>query len=115
MSDKYAPRPENRFSFGFWTVGNRGRDPFGDVVRDAHAPNDAVAMLAEVGAWGGNLHDNDLVPIDTTPAERDPIVGEFTRPLFAINLPVSTLFAAPHCLRTAGQGSLAQPETLVVP
>jgi xylose isomerase len=79
MSDKYAPRPEDRFSFGLWTVGNRGRDPFGDVVRDALAPNDAVAMLAEVGAWGVNLHDNDLVPIDATPAERDRIVGEFTR------------------------------------
>jgi hypothetical protein len=54
MSDKCAPRPENRFLFGFWAVGNRGRDPFGDVVRDAHAPNDAVAMLAEVAAWGVN-------------------------------------------------------------
>src|SRR3977135_3032877 len=78
MSDKYVPRPEDRFSFGLWTVGNRGRDPFGDAVRDALAPNDAVAMLAEAGAWGVNLHDNDLVPIDATPAERDRIVQEFT-------------------------------------
>ena len=40
-------------------------------------PVDAVALLGEVGAWGVNLHDNDLVPIDATPAERDRIVTEF--------------------------------------
>jgi xylose isomerase len=79
MSDPYAPRPEHKFSFGLWTVGNRGRDPFGDVVRDALPPVDAVALLAEVGAWGVNLHDNDLVPIDATSSERDRIVGEFRR------------------------------------
>jgi xylose isomerase len=77
MPDQYTPRPEHKFSFGLWTVGNRGRDPFGDAVRPTLAPNDAVAMLAEVGAWGVNLHDNDLVPIDATPAERDRIVNGF--------------------------------------
>jgi xylose isomerase len=77
MTDSYAPRPEDRFSFGLWTVGNRGRDPFGDFVREPLAPVDAVAMLAEVGAWGVNLHDNDLVPIDASPAERDRIVKAF--------------------------------------
>ena len=77
MSDRYAPRLEHKFSFGLWTVGNRGRDPFGDFVRPPLAPVDAVKMLAEVGAWGVNLHDNDLVPIDATPAERDRIVKEF--------------------------------------
>jgi xylose isomerase len=79
MSDAFAPRPEHKFSFGLWTVGNRGRDPFGDVVRDPLPPEDAVALLAEVGAWGVNLHDNDLVPIDATPAERDRIVKGFQR------------------------------------
>jgi xylose isomerase len=78
MTDSFAPRPEHKFSFGLWTVGNRGRDPFGDAVREPLAPVDAVAMLAEVGAWGVNLHDNDLVPIDATPAERDRIVREFS-------------------------------------
>ena len=77
MSNAYAPRPEHKFSFGLWTVSNRGRDPFGDAVRAALPPNDAVAMLGEVGAWGVNLHDNDLVPIDATGAERDKIVREF--------------------------------------
>jgi xylose isomerase len=79
MTPDYAPRPEHKFSFGLWTVSNRGRDPFGDVVRPALSPVDAVAMLAEVGAWGVNLHDNDLVPIDASPAERDRIVKEFQK------------------------------------
>ena len=50
MNDNYRPRPEHKFTFGLWTVGNRGRDPFGDAVRDTLMPVDAVKMLAEVGA-----------------------------------------------------------------
>lgn len=75
----YQPKPEHKFSFGLWTVGNRGRDPFGEAVRPAIPPVDIVAMLGEVGAWGVNLHDNDLVPIDATPADRDRIVREFKK------------------------------------
>jgi xylose isomerase len=78
LSD-YQPRPEHRFSFGLWTVGNRGRDPFGDFVRPQLSPNEIVSMLAEVGSWGVNLHDNDLVPIDATPAERDSLVRSFRK------------------------------------
>ena len=77
MTDQFTPRPEHKFSFGLWTVGNRGRDPFGDVVRPALAPTDAVALLAEAGAWGVNLHDNDLVPIDASSSDRDRIVNDF--------------------------------------
>jgi xylose isomerase len=77
--DKYTPRPEDKFSFGLWTVGNRGRDPFGDAVRPTLVPVDAVRMLAEVGAWGVNFHDNDLVPIDATASERDRIVNAFRK------------------------------------
>jgi xylose isomerase len=58
-------------------VGNRGRDPFGDAVRGTLTPVEAVKLLAEVGAYGVNFHDNDLVPIDATPSERDRIVKEF--------------------------------------
>jgi xylose isomerase len=75
--DPYVPLPEHKFSFGLWTVGNPGRDPFGLPVREVIPPNDIVRLLADVGAWGVNLHDNDLVPIDATPAERDRIVREF--------------------------------------
>ncbi len=77
--DPYQPKPEHRFSFGLWTIGNRGRDPFGDAVRPTISPVDIVKLLADVGAWGVNLHDNDLVPIDATPAERDSIVREFKK------------------------------------
>jgi xylose isomerase len=73
----YTPKPEHKFTFGLWTVGSTGRDPFGSPVRDAKSPVELVHLLAEVGAWGVNFHDNDLVPIDATPAERDQIVLEF--------------------------------------
>ena len=79
MTDQFQPKPADKFSFGLWTVGNRGRDPFGDFVRETIPPTKIVEMLAEVGAWGVNLHDNDLVPIDATPAERDRIVKEFKK------------------------------------
>src|SRR5437868_3390098 len=77
--DVYQPKPEHKFSFGLWTVGNRGRDPFGDFVRPVISPVEIVRMLAEVGAWGVNLHDNDLVPIDATCAERGTIVCDFKK------------------------------------
>ena len=77
--DSYQPKPEHKFSFGLWTIGNRGRDPFGDAVRPTIKPVDIVKLLAEVGAWGVNLHDNDLVPIDATATERDLIVREFKK------------------------------------
>jgi xylose isomerase len=73
----YTPRPEDKFTFGLWTVGNRGRDPFGEAVRPPMSPPDLVKLLAEVGAYGVNFHDNDLVPIDATAPERDRIVREF--------------------------------------
>ena len=78
-NDALTPTPEHKFTFGLWTVGNRGRDPFGDAVRPTLSPIDAVRMLSEVGAMGVNLHDNDLVPIDATPADRDSIVRDFKR------------------------------------
>ncbi len=75
--DNYEGRPEHKFTFGLWTVGNRGRDPFGDAVRPTLRPVEAVQMLGEVGAYGVNFHDNDLVPIDATPQEREAIVKGF--------------------------------------
>jgi len=75
--NKYTPRPEDKFTFGLWTVGNRGADPFGTQVREKLSPAQIVEMLAEVGAYGVNFHDNDLVPIDATATERDQIVKDF--------------------------------------
>lgn len=76
-SDKYTPKPEHKFTFGLWTVGNRGADPFGTQVREKLSPVQIVEMLAEVGAYGVNFHDNDLVPIDATPGEKQQIVRDF--------------------------------------
>jgi xylose isomerase len=72
-----TPRPEHKFTFGLWTVGNPGRDPFGDPTRAPLDPVDSVERLAELGAYGVGLHDNDLVPYGTAPAERDRIVARF--------------------------------------
>ena len=95
----YSPKPEHKFTFGLWTVGNIGRDPFGSPVRDAKSPVELVHLLAEVGVWGVNFHDNDLVPIDATSTERDRIVREFKNALSETGLvvPMATtnLFADP--------------------
>jgi len=81
MSEKYTPKAENKFTFGLWTVGNIGRDPFGEPVRPVLSPVELVHLLGEVGAYGVNFHDNDLVPIDATAAERDQIVRDFKQAL----------------------------------
>ncbi len=77
MADRYTPQPSDKFTFGLWTVGNVGRDPFGEPARPPLDPERAVHKLAELGAWGVNFHDNDLVPIDAGAQERDRIVSEF--------------------------------------
>ena len=84
----YDPTPADRFTFGLWTVGNPGRDPFGEPVRPRLTPVEIVHLLAEVGAMGVNLHDNDLVPTDAAPAQRDAIVRDFKRALAETGLQV---------------------------
>src|SRR4029453_6818276 len=84
MTDE--PRREHRFSFGLWTVGNIGIDPFGEPVREVLSPPQLVELLAEVGAWGVNPHDNDLVPIDA--GEREQMVSAFRKALDATGLVV---------------------------
>src|SRR6266700_8167246 len=84
----YVPQKNDQFTFGLWTVGNRGRDPFGDSVRDPVPPVLAVQKLSELGTYGVNLHDNDLVPIDATSAERDRIVRDFKQALDDHNMKV---------------------------
>ena len=94
------PTSTDRFSFGLWTVGNIGIDPFGSRCARCCRRSQLVELLAEVGAWGVNLHDNDLVPIDASAAERDHIVSDFTQALDATGLvvPMATtnLFARPR-------------------
>lgn len=96
---EYSPTPEHKFTFGLWTVGNIGRDPFGGPVREQKSPVELVHLLAEVGAYGVNFHDNDLIPIDATTAERDRIVRDFKSALdeTGIVVPMATtnLFSDP--------------------
>lgn len=84
----YRPTPADRFTFGLWTVGNMGRDPFGEAVRVALDPVETVHHLAELGAYGVSLHDNDLVPMGASAAERDRIVGRFRSALEATGMVV---------------------------
>ncbi|MBC7898093.1 MAG: xylose isomerase [Cytophagaceae bacterium] len=95
----FTPAPEHRFTFGLWTVGNTGRDPFGDAVRPAITAVHTVRHLAKLGAYGVNLHDNDLIPRDASAAERDGIVREFKAALdeTGMKVPMATtnLFGDP--------------------
>jgi len=97
--DAYDPTPQDRFSFGLWTVGNTGRDPFGEAVRPRLEPTEIVHRLAECGAWGVNLHDNDLVPFGATARERDRIVGAFKAALessgMVVPMATTNLFSHP--------------------
>lgn len=79
--DEFTPAKADKFTFGLWTVGNRGGDPFGMEVRSPIPSERIVEKLSQLGAYGVNLHDNDLVPIDATPAQRDRIVRDFRRAL----------------------------------
>lgn len=78
MSDSYTPTPEDRFSFGLWTVGWQGVDVFGGAVRDPLDPIESVHRLAELGAAAVTFHDDDLVPDDT---ERQTTLDKFTKAL----------------------------------
>ena len=97
--DPYAPTPQDRFTFGLWTVGNPGRDPFGEAVRAVQAPERIVAKLAECGAMGVNLHDDDLVPFGSSAKVRDGIVASFKKALdeHGMRVPMATtnLFSNP--------------------
>ncbi len=65
-----TPSPADKFTFGLWTIGYNGTDPFGGPTR---APLDlvhAVEKLAELGAYGLTLHDDDLFAFGSADAER---------------------------------------------
>ncbi|ROO83739.1 xylose isomerase [Actinocorallia herbida] len=60
----YTPRPEDKFTFGLWTVGWEARDPFGDATRAPLDPVESVHKLAELGAYGVTFHDDDLLAVE---------------------------------------------------
>ncbi len=99
MSEQYSPKPEDRFTFGLWTVGNVGRDPFGNETRPPLDPVESVQRLAALGAYGVNFHDDDLIPPGSSSAERESILKRFRRALddTGMKVPMATtnLFSNP--------------------
>ena len=100
MADLYTPSPKDKFTFGLWTVGNTGRDPFGQPTRAALSPAETVDLLGEVGGVHGvNFHDNDLVPIDATSVEAQHIKDDFAKALkrsrIKVAMATTNLFADP--------------------
>jgi xylose isomerase len=99
MSDHLTPKPEHKFTFGLWTVGNRGRDPFGHEVRPPLDPVEAVHRLSELGACGVSFHDDDLVPYGSSAAERETIIKRFRAALddtgMRVAMATTNLFSRP--------------------
>ena len=100
MARKNSTAPvAEKFTFGLWTVGNIGRDPFGLPVRQPLTAVQILKLLAEVGAYGVNLHDNDLVPIDATPARAKRLIGDFKKALsdtgLVVPMATTNLFSEP--------------------
>ncbi|HEY1593584.1 MAG TPA: xylose isomerase [Solirubrobacteraceae bacterium] len=99
VESELTPRPEHRFTFGLWTVGNPGRDPFGEPTRALLDPVESVERLAELGAYGVSLHDNDLVPYGALPGERNRIVARFSEALertgMHVTMATTNLFTHP--------------------
>ena len=89
-TDRYAPTPADRFSFGIWTVGWQGVDVFGTAVRPPMPAERAVRKLAEIGAYGVNFHDNDVFDFDATSQERDERISAFRKALDETGLAVTT-------------------------
>jgi len=86
-----TPSPDDKFSFGLWTVGWPARDPFGDATRPPLDPVEAVERLAELGAWGVTFHDDDLIPFGSSDVERDRLIDRFAKALAASGLVVSMM------------------------
>ncbi|WP_035839822.1 xylose isomerase [Kitasatospora azatica] len=86
--DPLVPTPAHKFTFGLWTVGWQGRDPFGDATRPALDPVETVQRLAELGAYGVTFHDDDLIPFGATDTVREQTVKRFRSALDAAGLKV---------------------------
>ncbi|MEE4489520.1 xylose isomerase [Streptomyces sp. BE230] len=99
MSNRFTPTPADRFTFGLWTVGWRGNDPFGDATRPALDPVESVERLAELGAHGVTFHDDDLIPFGSSDSERAAIITRFKAALdrTGLKVPMATtnLFTHP--------------------
>ncbi|WP_046472437.1 xylose isomerase [Allosalinactinospora lopnorensis] len=90
MSD-YRPTPDDKFSFGLWTVGWQGANTFGAAVRPPLDPSETVRRLGELGAYGVTCHDDDLIPPGSDAAARDAILKRFRSALDETGLVVPML------------------------
>ena len=94
-----GPDKKMKFTFGLWTVGNVGRDPFGGPVREPLDVLQICDLLGDVGAYGVNFHDNDLIPIDATPEQAEQIKRDFRKGLknngLVVPMATTNLFSDP--------------------
>ena len=94
-----TPTKVDKFSFGLWTVGYSGNDPFGSSTRKALEIEDVVRNLAEIGAYGLTFHDDDLFPFDSSEQQRETMIARLKKVLAetGIEIPMVTtnLFSAP--------------------
>jgi xylose isomerase len=67
----YVPTKADHFTFGLWTVGWVGVDPFGPATRPRLDPVHSVHQLAELGAYGITFHDDDVIPFGAENGERE--------------------------------------------
>lgn len=94
-----TPTAEDKFSFGLWTIGWTGTDPFGGPTRPNLDVVEAVEKLAEAGAYGMSFHDDDLFAFGSDDATRDKQISRLKEALDATGLVVpmvtTNLFSAP--------------------
>jgi xylose isomerase len=94
-----TPTPEDKFSFGLWTIGYNGSDPFGGPTRAHMEIEHVVEKLAEVGAYGLTFHDDDLFPFASSNAERQSYIDRLKKVLadtgLIIPMVTTNLFSAP--------------------
>jgi xylose isomerase len=81
VSPELNATPENRFSFGLWTIGNRGRDPFGEAVRPKIEIADMLKGLADLGVYGVSFHDDDLMTFGAPESQRRAELDAFKKTL----------------------------------
>jgi len=99
MADLFVPKREDHFSFGLWTVGWQGRDPFGEATRAPLDPVLTLHRLAEIGAWGVTFHDDDLIPFGSGDSAREAAIKRFRAGLdetgMVVEMMTTNLFTHP--------------------
>ncbi len=94
-----TPTRDDKFSFGLWTVGYNGSDPFGGPTREHLDVVEAVEELAGLGAYGLTFHDDDLYPFGSTDAARQTQIDRLKRALgdtgMIVPMVTTNLFSAP--------------------